>query len=87
MTGYILLIFFTLFQLPLLGQTENIIFEQKALDFFKDSIVSKVKPFDNLMIHFNGWVDSSITTIDYSLVYLYPDDKELEKEYLKVENT
>jgi hypothetical protein len=73
---------------PLFGQELNnkIIFEQKALDFFADSIVNKIVPFKDLEIHFNGLVDSSLTTVQYKMISRYPDDKLLNEEYQKSNN-
>ena len=68
-----------------LGQNSKIIFEQKALDYFADSILNKVNPFKNVVAHFDGIVDSSITTIQYEMIAKYPDDIELKEEYLKKE--
>ncbi len=67
------------------AQNSKIIFEQKALDYFADSILIKVNPFKNIVAHFDGIVDSSITTIQYEMTTKYPDDKELKEEYLKKE--
>ncbi len=85
---YILFLFITFPALKTYGQETNkqIIYEQKALDFFVDSILNRIKPFNDLRAHFDGRVDSSITTIEYSMVRKFPDDRELREEYQKSQN-
>ena len=78
-----ILIILTLTYGHILGQSNKIIFEQKALDYFADSILNKMNPFRNVVAHFDGIVDSSITTIQYEMTEKYPDDTELLSEYQK----
>ncbi|MCG9879510.1 MAG: hypothetical protein MH472_02825 [Bacteroidia bacterium] len=61
------------------GQSaEAIVFEQKALDFFTDSIInSKLAPFDKYKIYFDGETDSSITYIQRDFALRYPSDTAL----------
>ena len=63
------------------SQGNNIVYEQIALDFFADSIVGNKEPFLACKVHFDGEVDSSITTIRYHLTAKYPNDKELKEQY------
>jgi hypothetical protein len=44
------------------------IFEQKALDFFRDSLLHKKEPFLKTRAYFGGQVDSRITTLGFSCV-------------------
>jgi len=62
---------------------QNVVFEQSALDYFADSIVNKKDPFNNMIIHFTGNVDSSITTIQYEMTQFFPNDTLLYAEYKK----
>lgn len=85
---YISFLFINFTFLKTFGQKTDtkIIYEQKALDFFADSILNKVNPFKNLIAHFDGLVDSSITVIEYAMTKKFPNDKELYEEYKKREN-
>ena len=62
------------------------VYEQIALDFFADSIIGHQESFKDCKVHYDGLVDSSITTIDFDLTLLYPDDKELKQHYEIREN-
>ena len=67
--------------LTIWGQDTNVVYEQIALNFFTDSLVGKKAPFQECKTHFEGEVDSSITTISYEMTIRYPTDKELAKQY------
>jgi hypothetical protein len=69
------------------GQEPNdkVVFEQKALDFFADSILNRIEPFKKFVAYFDGVVDSSITTIQYEMIKKYPNDTLLINEYYKTE--
>lgn len=73
----LIIITFFIYQ-NLKGQSAAIVFEQKALDFFTDSIInSKLAPFDKYKIYFEGKTDSSITYIQRDFALRYPSDTNL----------
>lgn len=74
-------IFFVLYSFASFAQDTNIVFEQKALDFFADSIIGKQAPFQKSIVYFKGKVDESISIVRYDLVKKYPEDAELKEQY------
>ena len=52
------------------SQDNIMVYEQIALDFFADSIIGHQESFKDCKVHYDGLVDSSITTIDFDLTLL-----------------